>query len=182
MMSSVDRYPRAEQARVLVAHAPERIRVLTIFLFCTGCRLGEALRLDWNEVDLNRRHCAFVNTKNGGHRGAILAEWLFVELANVPGEHKGLVFPIPRSSVYYPWAKMCRAAGVTDFTPHDCRHSWATWMRMGGKVDLRALMNFGGWDDPKSVIRYNHVHSDEMKPAIDAITFGKAPSKDRNSA
>src|SRR5690606_19308832 len=159
----------------------ERIRPLVVFLFSTGCRLGEALSLDWRNVDLKRRRVVFEDTKNDDDRGAVLTERAFLELANLD-HREGLVFPIPRPSVYYPWALMCKAAGVKNFRPHDCRHTWATWMRAEAGLDLRGLMQAGGWRDHKSVIRYTHVNPDDLKAAYGRLTFGKKPRRKRNSA
>jgi len=37
---------------------------LFLFLALTGCRLGEALRLQWNQVDWHHQRFMFVKTKN----------------------------------------------------------------------------------------------------------------------
>ena len=63
--------PEAER---LIASCAPHLRPLVIFLFYTGARVGEALWLDWREVDLVRGQVVFVDTKNGDRReGGIVA-------------------------------------------------------------------------------------------------------------
>ena len=58
------RWLAPEEANRLIAACSDHFRPL-VFLFWTGARIGEALWLDWREVDLIRRHVIFIDTKNG---------------------------------------------------------------------------------------------------------------------
>jgi integrase len=51
---------------------PDHLRPLAVFLVCTGARLGEALSLDWSDVDLERGTALLRETKNGRDRLAAL--------------------------------------------------------------------------------------------------------------
>src|SRR4051812_34848386 len=64
-----------------------------------GARIGEALWLDWRNVDLARRHVAFPHTKNGDARGVPLHERVVVALANLP-HRQGEVFRRPDGLPY----------------------------------------------------------------------------------
>jgi len=64
----------------------------------------------------------------------------------------------------------CRRAGIEDFTPHDCRHTWATWTYAETR-DLRALMQLGGWKSLAMVERYTHVNPDHLQGIIDALPW-----------
>jgi integrase len=44
-----------EQFKALRNELPERLRALVTFLYFTGCRLGAALKIRWEQVDLERR-------------------------------------------------------------------------------------------------------------------------------
>ncbi len=61
-----------------------------------------------------------------------------------------------------------RRAGINDFRPHDCRHTWATWLYSETR-DLRLLMDLGGWKTIAMVERYTHVDPGHLRPAIDAL-------------
>jgi integrase len=60
------------------------------------------------------------------------------------------------------------AAGISDFTPHDWRHHWASWMVMSG-VDLYTLMRLGGWASLKMVQRYAAVSGEHMAQAVNKL-------------
>jgi integrase len=63
-------------------------------------------------------------------------------------------------------ATACKAAGVSDFRPHDWRHDWAARMVIGG-VDLLTVQKFGGWSDLRMVERYaSFANDDHMQAAI----------------
>jgi integrase len=96
-----------------------------------------------------------------------------VALANIEGR-KGLVFGYrDRWAVYDDWHPACQVIGLSDFTPHDCRHTWATWMRQYGGLDLRGLPGTGTWRDIHSVLRYQHVTAGEESRAADKLPLGK---------
>ena len=59
-------------------------------------------------------------------------------------------------------------AGLTDFHPHDCRHTWATWHYQANR-DLGALQKLGGWKTLSMVLRYAHTNVAELDQTIDRI-------------
>jgi integrase len=52
---------------------------------------------------------------------------------------------------------------------HTFRHSWSTWMRRYGGVDLQGLVATGNWRDPKSAARYAHVVAREEWDRVDDL-------------
>lgn len=173
-----------EAARLLASAAPHTARLL-LFLLYTGCRIGEALWLDWSNIDLDRRQVMFIDTKNDTSRGVPLHDLLVQMLAGM--DHRdGRVFRTDDGSEYTKpkeganadtsagtriktaFRATCRRAGVTNFHPHDCRHTWATWHYMANR-DLGALMRLGGWKTMSMVMRYAHTNVDELGGTIDAL-------------
>lgn len=183
-----------EEAERLIDAAAPHMRPLVIFLLSTGARLSEALYLDWRDVDLSACHVVFPKTKNDEARGVPLHPRVVATLANLP-HRSGAVF---RRSLPYEtakgdkrplgpayeqrsggggqiktaWAGMCKRAGITDFSPHDCRHTWATWHYRANR-DLTALMELGGWKTPSMVMRYAHVNTSHLAGSIGQI-WGKS--------
>jgi integrase len=186
-----------EEAERLIAAAAPHIRPLVVFLLSTGARLSEALYLEWSDVDLTRAHVVFRPTEARGikteeARGVPLPVRAVAELANLPWDREGFVFRRPAGKirksgrVWLPyesregegggqiktaWRGMLRRAGVSDFSPHDCRHTWATWHYRANR-DIQALMALGGWKTPKMVFRYTHVNTSHLAPS-QAQIWGK---------
>ncbi len=173
-----------EEADQLIEAASPHLKPLVIFLLSTGARLSEALYLDWRDVDLTAGQVVFVDTKNGDRRGVPLPARCVAALANLP-HLRGAVFrrPVGRAQdprkanapigyayarnkggggqVKVAWKGMCSRAGITNFTPHDCRHTWATWHYRANK-DILQLMELGGWKSERMVMRYTHQNTSHL--------------------
>jgi integrase len=176
------------EADRLIDACADHLRPLVIFLIYTGARAGEALWLDWHNVDLEREHVIFPKSKNGHARGVPLHQRVLNALLKLPhrdGEvfrrPDGLPYERPKgdddenqsagSRIKTAFQGACRRAGIKDFHPHDCRHTFATWHYAHNR-DLTALMRIGGWRDIKSVIRYMHVNVDELRNTMDRLPGG----------
>jgi integrase len=151
----------------------------------TGARCGEALWLDWHNVDLDRKHVQFIDTKNGTSRGGPLhqrvhealrkqnSRWGYV-FTKRDGQPYRLLDPddpndvSAGSRIKKGFAGAVRRAGIEDFHPHDCRHTWATWHYQANR-DLGALQKLGGWKTLSMVLRYAHTNVAELDQTIDRI-------------
>src|ERR1700730_16117474 len=166
-----------EEAERLIEACSPHLRSLVVFILGTGARLSEALYLDWRDVDLVRGHVAFLDTKNGEARGVPLHSRIVNEL-RLLRHREGAVFRTQKGRPYAEkesgggqiktaFRGACRRAGITDFSPHDCRHTWATWHYAANR-DLIALMKLGGWKSERMVLRYAHVNVSQLAPSINA--------------
>lgn len=180
------RWLTSDQADLLIECCSPHLKPLVTFLFYTGARLSEALYLDWQDVDLNRAHVDFPETKNGEARGVPLHRRVVADLANLK-HRQGAVFRRPDGMPYEPkddgggqiktaFNGACRRAGISDFTPHDCRHTWATWYYQQHR-DLLALKTLGGWKTERMVFRYAHVNTAQHAQSINALPWGKSGEK-----
>jgi integrase len=185
------RWLNEPEADRLIAATNEHLRSLVIFMLYTGARVGEALWLDWKQVDLTRRQITFVKTKNGDVRSVPLHDRAFFALANLP-HREGEVFRRPDDAPYErpkrdddtsagsrikkAFRGACRRAGIEDFRVHDLRHTWATWFYQETR-DLNALMALGGWRTVGMVFRYAHANVGHFKNSIDRLPGGNLGDK-----
>jgi integrase len=174
-----------EAARLVDAAAPH-LRPLLCFLLCTGARLSEALDLEWREVDLVGGRAIFWVTKGGERRDAKLNPRAIRELAALSHRDgkvfrwetkrpTGRAGAPPRrggrakrtgayadrqrlggGQIKTAFAGALRRAGLAGVTPHDLRHTWASW-RYALDLDLLALKEEGGWSSTELVERYAHL-------------------------
>ena len=182
-------YLTVEDAAAIIAEArkfdPEFAALLT-FLLYTGCRLGEALALTWDRVELPNRYAYIGETKNGDPRPLVLRPDLVAVLhALRPDNGRGRVFRFKQGG----WLKrrLLRARLAVSGLPnpgrgvkapphrlswvtfHTFRHTWATWMRRYSGVDVQGLVATGNWRDPRSAARYSHVSPREEWQKVDQL-------------
>jgi integrase len=173
------RWLSVDEAEALIAASADHLRPMVVTMLYTGARLGEAMFLDWREVDLMRSSVRYVDTKNGMARGVPLHPRAVAELANVNGREgpvfrraDGEPFDVAQKSntqIKAAWKAARRAAGLSDdVTPHTLRHTWASW-HYGANRDVYALMALGGWQTISMVQRYTHVNVDTMAAGILAL-------------
>ena len=135
--------------------------------------LSEALYLDWRNVDLRNGQVNFIKTKNGEARGVPLHPRLIAELIKLPHRegavfrtHLGVPYAVPTNGggqIETAFKAACRRAGIEDFSPHCCRHTWASWNYQANR-DLISLMRLGGWRSERNVLRYAHVNVTKLAP------------------
>jgi integrase len=193
-----DRWLRHEEAERLIAAASPHMRGLVVFLFATGARLGEVLWLDWQHVDLAGGQVRFVHnpaegfrTKTGKSRSVPLHPRVIEELAALKARHggRGAVFrthhgkPYARrkdyegGQIHVAWNAMCERAGILNFHPHDCRHTWATWHYMKRR-NLNELKELGGWASFEHLERYTHLDAGHLAAGLaEALAAWDAPPK-----
>lgn len=178
-----------KEADKLIAGCAKHLAPLVTFLLYTGCRAGEAMSLQWREIDLERAHATFLDTKNGDRRGIPLHPRAISALEALK-HREGHVFlsrgarPFALTGagggqIKNGFAAACKRAGITDFRPHDCRHTWATWHYAANR-DIAALMRLGGWRSTAMVLRYAHVNVEDLTDSVSRI--GENPGRRRQQS
>jgi integrase len=137
---------------------------LVRFLTYTGARLGEALALQWSDVDLDHKTVTIRQTKTEGVRTAILPE--FVVEAMIPLAGQGRVFyPLTKGGRLYAMLESAATtAGVSipdRLGFHILRHTWAMMMRRHAGSDTAGLVATGAWRSRKAASVYEHLDATE---------------------
>jgi integrase len=163
-------YLLPNQVQRLIEAAASHLQPLLTFLVGTGARMAEAVYLDWRDVDLVGGRAIFWadQTKTGKRRNAYLPPAVVAASANLP-HREGPVFLSDKRRPYADrrgayggqikngWKGALRRAGLdAAMTPHDLRHTWASWHYAVNR-DLLALKIEGGWSSVLLVERYAHL-------------------------
>lgn len=181
-----------EDMEGLLAELPQELEAMTLLRLYTGARPGEAMGLDWADLDLAHARVVFRDTKNGEHRTSYLPERVVVALANLPepegetdkpapkGKRRGPVFPAypDRWKLYENWKPAAKAAGLPDLRPHDVCHVFGSWLYHFGEADLKKLLDTKRWKDLRSVERYTHSPGDDTRSLVDTMP-GLAPPAEK---
>lgn len=155
---------------------------IVTFLFYTGARCGEAMKLTWGDVSAGGFR--FVTRKGKGSKKRSRTVPTVPEAATVIAARRsaspsGAVFldadgdpwigavTGKRHDFYKRWSQACRAAGLKNFKPHDCRHTFATRLIHKG-VNLRLVADLLGHTSLNMMSRYAHH---EVRHLADAMAL-----------
>lgn len=176
---SRNRWLWPEQAFAVIEAATatdKELGILLELLLYTGERLSPPLVMRCDELRLSENFCFIRDTKNGDPRPVHLPKQVVAALKRHPrgiGRGEQRVFRFTKGSAFY---KLLRAAtgrasretrsDLSWVTPHVFCHTYGTWMRRYGGLDVIGLVATGRWKDPKSAARYTHtVVSEESRKA-----------------
>lgn len=145
-------------------------------LYATGCRVGELVALDVDDVDLDDRTARVIGKGDkervvpfGIPARDALRAWLAQGRPRVSnGTEKGALFlgirggRLDARRVREIVHAATSAAGVPDLSPHGLRHSAATHLLEGG-ADLRAVQELLGHASLTTTQIYTHVSTDRLR-------------------
>jgi integrase len=133
-------------------------------LLATGMRCGEALSLQWSNVDLERGVAFLPKMKSGRSRQVILNELASAVLREVaekrvvdnpfvfPGREPGAHMAEPRRT----FEKVKRAAKLGNLRVHDLRHTFASIVVQNG-ASLYEVQKLLGHSSSAMTQRYSHL-------------------------
>jgi integrase len=176
----------------LFAALPERLKTFVLFLYVTGCRSGEAKKIQWSQVKLQESiiRVTATQTKNKTPRTIPLSPELVKRLrreararGNEPDVMKSsdLVFPV--GCFRKAWQSACVKAGLGTLTkdgtnggyghydgliPHDLRRSAVRNLRRDG-VGESLAMSISGHKTAEVFRRYDITTPEEKVEAVRAI-------------
>ncbi|MFH1435574.1 MAG: site-specific integrase, partial [Pseudomonadota bacterium] len=160
-----------EQARILLDACPPHIKLLVLLLMMSGMRLGEAIRLLWDDIDFERNVIIVRDSKIGERREVPMTDTLRDALSRADRrcDH---VFCTPAGkpyactrSIWETFKRATRKAGIDDLRLHDLRHHFASSLRMKG-ADLLDIMEYLGHKSLEMVRRYAHVTTQRKQEVI----------------
>ncbi|EEF27621.1 conserved hypothetical protein [Ricinus communis] len=136
------------------------------FQIMTAARRGEALQLNWADVDFEKRSAYIAETKNGQPRSLPLRGDLVNQLKELP-QIEGSVFPITVAHLRKAWDRIVERAEVTDLRIHDLRHEGISQVAETSKFSLIDLQKFSGHRDVRMLLRYAHLCTTHMAHKLD---------------
>jgi integrase len=149
-----------------------RFGALCTFLLYTGCRLNEALKLEWAQVELDRDFAYVGKTKNGQPRAVHLPIFLVAALKDIKAE-TGKVFRFGKAGYLYNMlTDASKAAGIEipdGVAFHVFRHTYGAWMRRHAGLDTSALVATGAWKSRAAASVYEHADVSEEARKADLL-------------
>jgi integrase len=150
---------------------------IALFLLSTGCRLGEALRATWGQVDRTNRvwRIPATSSKSKRTRSVPLNDSALEVLAEVGTEGRYEFIFInrrtgkPYRGVMKVWSRLRRKAGVPWLRLHDLRHGYASFLVNAGR-SLYEVQQILGHSNPVVTQRYAHLSSRALQDAASSAS------------
>jgi integrase len=161
-----------ERVRLLDA-CSDRLRRIVEIVLDTGLRRGELLSLEWEHIDFKNRMLRIVRSKNGDRRDIPMTQRVFANLKTIPRRvDTPFIFANKDGSHFKSlkttWGSAIRKAKIADFTFHDLRHTFASYLVMKG-VDIRTVQTLMGHRSIVMTMRYSHLSATHLQKAIASL-------------
>ncbi len=179
-----------KQFEALLKVIPSHLRPLLLLLFYCGIRLGEALDIEWSDVDLDARLIRLHRTKNDEPRTVPIPS----ELIAILREREPKTGPVfEATNLRKEWRDACSVVGLgikievegkphdpkyKGLTVHDLRRSAARNLRLAG-ISETVAMKIGGWKTESVFRRYNIVAEDDLTDAMNRRELALLSENDR---
>jgi integrase len=150
---------------------------IALFLLSTGCRLNEALRATWGQIDRGTRvwRIPATNSKSKRVRSVPLNDSALDVLAQLDTQAQFEYLFVnrrtgkPYGTIAKVWDRLRKAAGVPHLRIHDLRHQYASFLVNSGRTlyEVQAIL---GHSDPSVTQRYAHLSSKSLREAANSAS------------
>jgi len=146
------------------SHLPELELALN-----TGLRLSEQYALRWQDVSLAQRTLTILRSKNGAARHVPLNQAAIHALEVLRERNAGSEYVCGGATEPRRWFEPAvKAAGLTEFSWHCLRHTFASRLVMAG-VDIRTVQELLGHKTIGMTIRYAHLAPKHTLAAVERL-------------
>ena len=171
--TNVRNYLTKSEINIVLNQIPESVfKSFVLFCLYTGCRRGEALNLNWEDVDFVNKQVTFHVTKNGKRRVIPLNSILNRVLQNM--DMNGVnPFPFSEDYVTHKFKKYLRSSGIKNCESlrlHSLRHTFASHLVMSG-VDLLTVSKLLGHSTVRVTEMYAHLMPNHMMASVERLKY-----------
>ncbi len=159
------RFLTPEEAERLLSRLSMDHHAFASFLLNTGCRIGEALALEWKDVQADRVTLRWETTK--GKKSRVLGLNRQAKAALEWGRSQGWSRPwqcINYDGFHSGFMRAKAEIGLKDdpeVVPHILRHTYASWLVQRG-VSLQVVSKLLGHSTITMTMRYAHLAPDDL--------------------
>lgn len=143
----------------------QQLAVMFLLALETGARLGELCKLEWRNVNYNKRFFMLEDTKNGDNRAVPMSSRAVFLLEQMQDINSVKVFDFQSLAASALFKKYAKKAGVLNFHFHDTRHEAIT--QLARKIDVLDLARMIGHRDPRSLMIYYNATATEIAARLE---------------
>ena len=145
-----------------------------LLLLLSGGRRNEITQAKWEYVNWERRTLLVPLSKSGKPRTIALNGDALVLLRAIPRlDGNPYIFPSPvngrpSASLFFPWDRIRKRAGLKDVRLHDLRHSYASFLVNQG-ISLYVVQGLLGHAHARTTQRYAHLSQETLLDAAERV-------------
>jgi integrase len=144
-----------------------------MLLLLTGGRRNEITQAKWEYVNWERRTLLVPLSKSGKPRAIALNGPALALLRAIPRSDNPYIFPSPvngkpSASLFFPWDRIRKRAGLADVRLHDLRHSYASFLVNQG-ISLYVVQGLLGHAHSRTTQRYAHLAHETLLDAAERV-------------
>lgn len=175
--STVKEPATLEWVQAFMVEAGPHLGAMALFMFLTGARVGEAVAITDEDLELPAASVKIRQSKVRSERLSHLPVPLVVAIANLPKIHDRGVFGYAKAAnLRSAWDGAVARAKIKHLTPHSCRHGFATGLLRRG-VDVVTVAWLGGWKSAQQVLRtYGHANKN---PKLVELLLGEMDARSK---
>jgi integrase len=170
---------------VLATYPARSVCQIALFLLSTGCRVGEALKATWSQIDESSRvwRIPAANSKSKKVRSVPLNDSALEILAQLGT--KGTFDHLfvnrqtgkPYTTIMKVWERIRAKAGLPKLRIHDLRHQYASFLVNAGR-SLYEVQQILGHSSPVVTQRYAHLSTKSLQEAANSASLAmRVPAK-----
>ena len=179
-----DEYSRLLQAAKKIGTSPFLAEKIILSVH-TGLRRGSLFHLRWDQVDFLNRVLRIQRTKSGRPHALPLNATVLTTLQALYNQRipdcpyafphaTGRKAGEPVQDVKNAFHTALETAEIKDFTWHDLRHTFASWLIMKG-ASLRSVAELLGHRGLRMVMRYAHLSPEHLSAEVGLLDSTTAP-------
>ncbi len=155
----------------------DHLKPLVLLSINTGARRGELFRLQWDDIDFERKSLALVmrGKRKSYTRHIPLNREAFEALhhwLNMKSLGNKMVFPAKDGgkfdNVQTSWDNLRKEAKINNFRWHDMRHHFASRLVMNG-IPLNTVRELLGHTNLEMTLRYAHLAPEQKINAVESL-------------
>lgn len=170
-----------EYKKLLSVISDESFKYLVLFGYYTGCRVGELVNLQWNDINLKEKFIEIRNkekftTKTGKNRKIPISKKLLTiinEMKKAKGEDfvfmqkHGKKFTKDRATRFM--KRYLKKANLPEYLTFHClRHTFITTLLRKG-ISIYIVKSLAGHSDIKTTEIYSHLVTDDLREAVNCF-------------
>ena len=133
----------------------------------SAMRMGEILKLRWEDINLRNRVASLHDTKNGSQRDVPLSIRAREAIMRLGVKSHGPVFNYKSAGLKSVWRAMLITLGIEDLHFHDLRHEATSRLFELGTLDLMEVAAITGHRSLAMLKRYTHLKAQRLVRKLD---------------